>query len=302
VRRWSFRASVLFLAACLVPLAVRLVFRDRIAGLAALTYATPVCVLAALAALACALAAYGGRRRLAAATAALAGALGVWAVAGEVSLHPNAGSGRYRGLLWNVDHGHLGWDRVAARVRAEDPDIAAFIDAGRSPGAASTALASVLQDRNIYWWNDVLALAVRGRITDARYYPLGLGSHAGVAHVEIDGRRLTVVVVHPRSSPTESRGPAFAQLESLLASLDGEPLLVLGDFNTPSDSVFFDPLRAHLHSAFETVGMGFAGSWPMPIPLLAIDQVWSSDSLSMRSCHLSGSSASDHRLVAFSFD
>jgi vancomycin resistance protein VanJ len=303
MRRWLSRAPEIALAACLAPLAVRLAFRDRVPSLAPLTYATPVCVLAALAALAWALAWRLERRAFARWAGALAAALGLWSVAANVSLHPAAQPGHYRGLLWNIEAGKRGWERVAEQVRAEDPDVAAFIDVGHKPGIRAPALERALPDREIYGWNDALAIAVRGRILHTFYFPLGFGSHAGVARVELaEGRALTIVLVHPRSAPTESRAGVFDALGDVLSPLRGEPLLVMGDFNTPSDSVYFDPIRQEFHSAFETAGMGYAASWPMPLPLLAIDQVWSSDSVAIRSCHLSGSLASDHRLVAFSFD
>jgi vancomycin resistance protein VanJ len=303
MRRWLWRAPEVALAACLAPLAVRVLFRDRVPSLAPLTYATPLCVLAALAALGWALAWRLERRALGRVAGALALVLGLWTVAANVSLHPLAQPGRYRGLLWNIEAGKRGWERVAEQVRAEDPDVAAFIDVGHKPGIRSPALKRALPDSEIYDWNDALAIAVRGRIVHSFYYPLGTASHAGVARVELaDGRRLTVVIVHPRSAPTESRAGVFKALADVLEPLRSEPLLVVGDFNTPSDSVYFDPIRREFHSAFETAGMGYAASWPMPVPLLAIDQVWSTDSVPIRSCHLSGSLASDHRLVAFSFD
>jgi endonuclease/exonuclease/phosphatase (EEP) superfamily protein YafD len=290
------------LAACLTPLAVRIVFRDRVPGLAALTYATPVCILAATATAAFALAWLLGRRRLARVSGAIAVGLGIWTLAANVSVHAAQPAGRYRGLLWNVENGSRGWDHVAEHVKRHDPDVASFIEVRSDPVTRTAALSAALPGRQFHWWGDVLGIAVRGRILDTEYYPLGRGSHAGVAHVEIAGRPLTLVIVHPRSTPTEPRAQAFDSLERLLATLRGQPLLVMGDFNTPSDSVFFDPIRSELHSAFETAGIGYAATWPMPLPVLAIDQVWSSDSVPVRSCRIAGSSASDHRLVAFSFD
>ena len=302
MRKWLAYAPEVALAACLGPLAVRLAFRDRVPGLATVTYATPVCLLAGLAAVACVLAWQARKPALARAAGVLALVLGIWTLAANVSLHAPGATGRYRGLLWNIEAGHRGWDRVAAHVRHQNPDLAAFIDVGHTPGMRSPALNLALADRAVYWWNDALALAVRGRILDTRYESLGFASHAGIAHVEIDGRPFTVVIVHPRSAPTLSRAGAFAALHDVLEPLRGEPLLVMGDFNTPSDSVFFDPIRERFHSAFETAGIGFAGSWPMPIPVLALDQVWSTDAVPIKSCHLSGTSASDHRMVSFSFD
>jgi endonuclease/exonuclease/phosphatase (EEP) superfamily protein YafD len=303
MQRWLARIPELVLAACLVPLAVRLALRDRVPGLAALTYATPVCLLALTAAAACALAWLFGRRKLAGLSAAVAVALGAWTLAADVSVHGVTRPGHYRGLLWNVANGTRGWGGVTADVRQRDPDVAAFVEiGGASALTRGWALAAALPGREVHWWNSAVGIAVRGKIVDTEYHSLGRGSHAGVARVELDGRPLTVVVVHPRSTPTEPRGHVFEALEQVLEPLRGGPLLVMGDFNTPSDSVFFDPMRQSLRSAFETAGTGYAATWPMPLPVLVLDQVWASDSVDVRSCALAGSPASDHRMVTFSFD
>jgi endonuclease/exonuclease/phosphatase (EEP) superfamily protein YafD len=301
-RRWLTRTPELLLAVCLVPLAVRLAWRDSVPGLAALTYATPLCLLAATALAAFALAWLVGRRKLARLSAAIALGLVAWTLAATVSVHASQHEGRFSGLVWNVANGSRGWTHVADQVTRRDPDLAAFIEVGMHPLSRAALFSQALPGREFHWWNEAIGLGVRGKILDATYHSLGRGSHAGVAHVELDGRPLTVVVVHPRSAPTEPRGAVFAQLERVLEPLQGEPLLVMGDFNTPSDSVFFDPFRRVLHSAFETAGSGYAATWPMPVPVLALDQVWSSDSVPVRTCRLHGTSASDHRMVTFSFD
>lgn len=302
VRRWLARGPELLLAVCLVPLCVRILLRDSVPGFAVVTYATPVCLLAVTALAAFGLASLVGRRKLARFSALVAVVLVGWTLVSTFSVHASQHAGSHSGLLWNVANGSRGWSNVAAQVKRHDPDVAAFIEVGLHPVTRAELFSGALPGRELHFWNETIGLAVRGKVLDATYHSLGRGSHAGVAHVEIDGRPLTVVVVHPRSTPTAPRGEVFEALEQVLAPLRGEPLLVMGDFNTPSDSVYFDPMRRDLQSAFETAGLGYGATWPMPVPVLALDQVWSSESVPVRTCALHGSSASDHRMVIFTFD
>jgi endonuclease/exonuclease/phosphatase (EEP) superfamily protein YafD len=81
-----------------------------------------------------------------------------------------------------------------------------------------------------------------------------------------------------------------------------EFLIVLGDFNTPADSAFFRPLRAFATNAFEVAGSGCAATWPMPLPVLSLDQMWTTGRLRAVRCEHMLSWRSDHRAVRAEFD
>ena len=102
------------------------------------------------------------------------------------------------------------------------------------------------------------------------------------------------------ANPFRSRAAAF---EALSRSLEGErsgPRLVLGDFNTPWESVHFDAFRATMHHAFDRAGSGLSPTWPLPVPLLELDHVWGRE-VRFTSCAHEDLGASDHRAVAFDF-
>ena len=69
-------------------------------------------------------------------------------------------------------------------------------------------------------------------------------------------------------------GPA-----DLMASLNMRTLVV-GDFNTPYDSVAFDPWRYQwFHGLSQSSRTPGAATWPIGLPLLSIDHVWLSKDL-----------------------
>jgi endonuclease/exonuclease/phosphatase family metal-dependent hydrolase len=104
------------------------------------------------------------------------------------------------------------------------------------------------------------------------------------------------------SNPLRDRSPAFAMVEETMAPYVAGPLVVVGDFDTPRESVRFDSWRGPLVHAFEAAGSGWAPTWPVPLPVLALDHVWLSRSLTVRSCEHLWTTRSDHRPVAFTFD
>lgn len=65
-----------------------------------------------------------------------------------------------------------------------------------------------------------------------------------------------------KSNPFISRDPALAELATRLSWIGQKPFIVLGDFNTPPDSVHFEPMRRLAKRAFERFGSGYAPSGP----------------------------------------
>jgi endonuclease/exonuclease/phosphatase family metal-dependent hydrolase len=75
------------------------------------------------------------------------------------------------------------------------------------------------------------------------------------------------------------------------------PKLVLGDFNTPGDSVWFVGLRRNYSEVLETAGSGLLATWPFPVPLLGLDHIWVSSGLVPRCAGKRSGWRSDHALV-----
>jgi endonuclease/exonuclease/phosphatase (EEP) superfamily protein YafD len=294
VRRAASGAAWALAALSLAAFLVRLLLRDGAAFLAPLFYATPPMVLAGLLAGAALLWGRGARARRAAGFAAVAllWSLGMHRVA-ETSV-----GGGLRAVLWNVGGGHGDEAEAVRELREEDPDLAlvAEVPSGKARGAKFLEAAFPRQETRRLPGD--MALAVRGRILDVRSHPLGdRDGDASVVRVEVGGRALTVVAVDLSSDPFYSRAPAFRALGALLEACGPGPLLVLGDFNTPRDSVHFDAWRCRLVHAFEAAGGGSGATWPWPVPLLSIDHVWAGPPLRVLSCEIAGSRASDHRRV-----
>ena len=69
----------------------------------------------------------------------------------------------------------------------------------------------------------------------------------------------------------------------------------MGDFNTPDDSILMEPLHAHCQLAFRERGSGYAATWPMPLPVLTLDQVWINSQVTVAKSEYGWSLDSDHR-------
>lgn len=283
----------------MVAVLVRLTLRDRLPAFSTLFYSTPPAVIGILFALSSGAALLLRKRKAAAGlfVAALV-AVGWQALAYRYSPPETVEKPEtIRLMLWNVARGVHGWTRIAEEIRRENPDLACFVEAGADSPEQQKAWRTALPDHDRRRLDGGIILGIRGTLREAVRYDLDRGGRAVQARVTVRGRDLTVVVVDFWADPLQSRRDAFKALDRILEPLSREPLVVLGDFNTPDDSVHFDPLRARFSHAFEEAGAGYGATWPMPLPILTIDHVWLGPPLKAASCRLMGSGASDHRAV-----
>lgn len=265
------RAGWLLLAAGLL---LQFGLKDRLPGPALLFYALPKPCLLVLAAT---LALWPGttrRLRLLAFTLAM-GLAAVWLAPLRISPAKSALTPQpedLRLLVWNVARPNSPHAGLIELVRERQPHLVAVIEPGRvQPDwlrAYEEALPGYRADwmpRGLLWLSRVSSrYRERGKLEDIGAY----------ARFEVSGLGPTfpVVVADVFAHVLKSRR---GQLQEVLAQAqDRSDALLVGDFNTPLESVFFAPWRARYRNVFEACPSGLAETWPLGLPLLSLDQVW----------------------------
>lgn len=283
-------------AACAL---VHLTVRDRWPGFSMFFYASPPVAMAVVLLAAASIWAFRKSWRPAIASGGGALVAAAWWLSTSLILAPPEEGPAPRGLLramgWNTERGVRGWEGIVAGVKEVDPDLAWF---GEAAGDWHAALAGY--DRREM--EGGIALIVKGRIRESR--PIGFPnpySHGALFRLTLAGADVTMILVDLDGAPWRHREDAFDIVNAAIASAPPGPLIVGGDFNTPRDSVFFEPWRAGMKQSFECGGRGMDGTWPALLPFLSIDHCWVNDPIQVRRCRLLPTSASDHRPVVMEF-
>jgi vancomycin resistance protein VanJ len=280
--------------------ALRLTARDRFAVTAPLFYAFPLIVLAVATAVLGFWWLKAGWRRSGWAFLAIALLLAAAWLRVTYLLNPaDATASHPRVLLWNVSPSLTA---LADQISKSDADIVGLVEVYDRNNYKREFLIRKFPDYDVSNFRAGIGLMVRGRILSTSKFQLGPWGECRLFRVGLTQGPLNVLVVDFLSNPLKSRRESFQELQRLAASLDHDNLIIMGDFNTPPDSVWFDPLRSSFHSAFETAGRGLHVTWPIPLPLLPLDQIWVSRSIGVRRARLGWSFTSDHRTLTADLD
>jgi endonuclease/exonuclease/phosphatase (EEP) superfamily protein YafD len=188
------------------------------------------------------------------------------AVAGAVAEH------EFRVLFWNMSRPTVLSAALIEMIKELQPDIVGCVEPG--PNAASqlsaydAALPGYRADfmpRGLLW---ITRCADRRR-ERGKLDNLGAFTVWEVTH---EAQTVRTVLVDVYANPWLTRR---RQLAETLALAQAEPLaVVMGDFNTPLESVHLRPFREKMTNAFEAAGNGLRETWFWGLPILSLDQVW----------------------------
>jgi endonuclease/exonuclease/phosphatase (EEP) superfamily protein YafD len=285
----------LLLLLVLAGIVIRLTVRDGIAAIAPVFYAFPPLAMAG----ACFLAAIGFARRRAhrrgVLTALLMIGLIAWGVGRNASLrnHIDEPDG-IAVCMWNVSRGWAGWDDIIAVLADDGADVVGLVDATMDEAGAA-ALRAAMPEHTLIRADHGLAALVRGECGQPLVIPLGERSRCMRLDVRVNGLDLAVLLVDIDSNPLAQRGEPLRSLHKIAAGISDRPVVIMGDFNTPGDSVHFDDWRKQYHNAGGAFGCGWKATWPVFAPILQIDHIWLSNSLEAQRCRAGWSFQSDHR-------
>jgi len=289
-------------------LVLRLTVRDSVEFLAPLYYATPWPVLALLTLPFVAVVWRSPKMVLGVLVVVhLFGA--AWILESWRTNEPAKGAADLRLVQWNVSRP---WRRLPGtldRVRNFDADIIMIAE----PMPERWDLTPDEWDETEKKWLNAfpgyetsfssgnMLAAVRGTVVSTQSDELDKGSWYTLRELQIKGRSCRLLQLDIFAKPTNPRRPPLTALVELANSLRDQPLVIVGDFNTPRDSAFIDPLRKHHHNAWEVAGIRGADTWPWPLPVLSLDQVWANDLIKPLRCRTAGNWRSDHLWVEAEF-
>lgn len=208
----------------------------------------------------------------------------------------------FKMVAWNIQGSLSDWSKIGEQIRNEDPDLILLAEAHiwQSP----LKLRTWAREFPGYHYAQIegpLTVLTKGGIVSGEFKKVNESRYL-LATVEMDGVRMNIIVFHPYPHMRRNSEAIYRQLAKFIdAYSDGEPLIVGGDFNTPSCSAYLDRIEARLDSAFRVAGSGFAYSWPSRFPLIAIDHTFVNGRVQVLSYRIERTEVSDHCMQRMEF-
>lgn len=290
--------------ACLfwVGLLVRLTIADRILGASTLFYAMPWSVLAVMAAILWRMERKRGHIRASSRWLAAGLLCGlIWAWRTWYARGDNFIGRTARVVVWNVAHGKHGFVQTIEALAEMNPDVAIVVEGDPRDEDIRGTFQKAFPDHQVSILGGGLVLVSRWPSGTSSPYQIGEDENeCRVREIDVDTPygKWTIFGIDLGSSPFYDRGMAFRELAKLIERRNDHAVIVAGDFNTPLDSVHYQHFRdLGLREAFQTAGSGYLPTWPLPVPVLSLDQLWMNEHLTPVRCVREWSIRSDHAAV-----
>lgn len=221
-------------------------------------------------------------------------------VPGEIPEHQTV-----RVQFWNIGDRIWGMEHVLGELKSVDADLIGLVEAGDDSQQEKQFWKTRFPEHPYQSVSRGLVLLSRFPIDTYQSGPLAsMGQYQRFDLILTDSRqsRVSVFLVDISSNILRSRQSALEELSRLVSQDNDSSVLLLGDFNTPTDSVHFDAIRKSLRNSMEVAGQGYTPTWPLPLPVLDLDGIWGNRLIRFLAAENRWTWVSDHRSIVVQFE
>lgn len=185
-----------------------------------------------------------------------------------------------KAMFWNIGHRAALPVQLHQLTDTHQPDILMVAEAENIGADERAAFLLRHPDYQIQPLKGNLQVAVRGQVSVKRRFrpPTGTRAHLLSLQLKNQTEPWTLMIADLSPFPLTPRTERVERIRQLAG--DSPRTLIAGDFNTPYDSCAFDTWReVYHHGLSQAVSTPGAATWPIGLPLLALDHIWMSRDL-----------------------
>lgn len=202
-------------------------------------------------------------------------------------------------IFWNAGDGpQIPREIISENIRNHQPDIIALVETMNAQPEDVDYLTELFPDYEFKILEGFMMIGVKGKVIEVEYVQEKFSHEINFIQLELPSGPIQLALTDTWQKPTMDKQALLAKILDLLQSRGAE--LVVGDFNTPYESVHFKTFGQDYQS-FHDVSVGFTATWPFGVPLLEIDQIFVNRQFKPLSLEKFYYMVSDHGLLVGKF-
>jgi endonuclease/exonuclease/phosphatase (EEP) superfamily protein YafD len=215
----------------------------------------------------------------------------------ELEKKPSGATSRI--LFWNVSKNQpLPTDILIKHIKQSNPEIMTLVEALNVSEEDLNTLRSSLPNYTIRALKGEMLIAVKGTIEFTIFDSENDSYKYNYITVNIDNKPISVMIVDVYASPLLNKRIPLEIIHHVAKENNTD--ILVGDLNTPYESVFFNDFKADFKS-FHLYSLGMTSTWPTPLPMIEIDQIWVARSFQPIKMKKFSYEISDHKMLIAEF-
>ncbi|MBA6154060.1 endonuclease/exonuclease/phosphatase family protein [Gelidibacter maritimus] len=180
-------------------------------------------------------------------------------------------------IFWNAaDKATIPMEILFKNIKKIQPDILALVETEHATEEDVLELSRAFPNYQFRILDGFMMIGVKGHIEDINYMNEAYSYDINFVKIQRQNGSMMLAVVDTFQSPIMDKRETLETVLQLITDKNTD--LIVGDFNTPYESVHFRNYEDDYNS-FRDYGQGFSATWPFGIPLLEIDQIYAAKSL-----------------------
>ncbi|MGJ8590910.1 MAG: endonuclease/exonuclease/phosphatase family protein [Aquaticitalea sp.] len=207
----------------------------------------------------------------------------------------DSGAETSRILFWNVAQKQpMPTDLLIKHIKDSKAEIIALVEAIDVSDEDLHILKTALPEYQFQALNGEMFIGVKGTIEFVVFDSEEIIYRYNYLTLKIDNEEVSVMIADVYASPLLNKEIPLQIIHQV--AKENKTDILVGDFNTPYESVFFESFKEDFNS-FHPYSLGLSSTWPIPIPMIEIDQIWMDKSFQPIQMEKFSYDASDHKLL-----
>lgn len=175
-------------------------------------------------------------------------------------------------IFWNTaNRRNIHVEILSENIKTINPDIISLVEAENASEEDLITLTIEFPDYEFQILEGDMLIGVKGKIKNVIYTNQPYNYDINFVEAQLQNTTVWIAITDTFQSPTMDKRHTLGTVLQLVSEKNAD--LIVGDFNTPYESVHFNDYKTN-YTSFHDYGQGFSATWPFGIPLLELDQIY----------------------------